>query len=600
MDLIVIAVLAVALAALGAWLAILLVRGRTAQHRFEILGEVARASEAAGSLEETLKAICDVLVPEIADFCAIDVIEGDHARRVAVRVAPDADAEIERGLLEREPSLPERMVEGDNGDSLDPRFIERMSEAHLRALAHDDGPDLEFLRGLGVRSAITLALQARGQVTGALTLGVAWSGRRYRRNDAQFAWILSGRIALALDNGGLFADLELVERERAEIAETLQHGLLPPPLPHLPGWSLAAMYRPAGAENEVGGDFYDAFRVPGGWMLVIGDVTGRGAEAASITALARYTLRTAAILTNDPEVALATLNRALLARGGTALCSVAALALSEDPEQPVRLAVAGHPPPLLIDGEAVTEMAGSDPVLGAFADVNWSIEQTSFEPGQQIVLVTDGIIEAAGERGRFGEERLRVELAGANNPALAVRRLEGALHGFTDGALDDDVAILVLTRSGGERSAEADLPLQGSPGRAVEDAYEALVGRLFHAFNQRDAVSIVSLCAPEMEFFTVTGGEAGHDAPYRGPDGLREYLGDVERIWEALLITLGSVERQGNRLLASGRVYVRSRELGIRDMPVAWIWNVEDGLFVRGEVFVDPAEAVARFHRAVA
>ncbi|HEY6551610.1 MAG TPA: SpoIIE family protein phosphatase [Solirubrobacterales bacterium] len=600
MDLIVISVLAVALAALCGWLAVLLIRGRTAQHRFEILGEVARASETAGSLEEMLKAICDVLVPEIADFCAIDVIEGDHPRRVAVRVAPGAGAEVERGLQERKPSVPERMVEGNNGDSLDPRFIERMSEAHLRALAHDDGPDLEFLRGMGVRSAITLALQARGQVKGALTLGVAWSGRRYRRSDAHFAWILAGRVALALDNGGLFADLERAERERAEIAATLQHGLLPPPLPHLPGWSLAAMYRPAGAENEVGGDFYDTFRVSGGWMLVIGDVTGRGAEAASITALARYTLRTAAMLTNDPEVALATLNRALLARGGTALCSVAALALSDDPEQPVRLAVAGHPPPLLVDGELVTEVAGSDPVLGAFADVEWRIERRSFEPGQQIVLVTDGIIEAAGDQGRFGEERLRSELVGASNPALAVQRLEGALHGFTAGALDDDVAILALTRSGGDRVVAAGQPPQSSPGRAVDDAYKALVGRLFHAFNQRDAVAIVSLCAPEMEFLTVTGGEAGHDAPYRGPDGLREYLADVERVWEALLITLGTVERQGNRLLACGRVYVRSRELGIRDMPVAWIWNVEDGLFVRGEVFVDPAEAISHFDRAVA
>jgi serine phosphatase RsbU (regulator of sigma subunit)/ketosteroid isomerase-like protein len=599
MDWIVISVMAIALATLCGWLVVLLTRGRTAQHRFEILGEVARASEAARSLEETLEAICDVLVPEIADFCAIDVIEDDRARRVAVRVAPGADPEVERGLREREPSVPERMVEGDNGDSLDPRFIERMSEAHLRALAHDDGPDLELLRGMGVRSAVTLALQARGQVRGALTLGVAWSGRRYRRSDAHFAWILSGRVALALDNGGLFADLERAERERAEIAETLQHGLLPPPLPHLSGWSVAAMYRPAGAENEVGGDFYDTFRVSGGWMLVIGDVTGRGAEAASITALARYTLRTAAVLTNDPEVALATLNRALLARGGTALCSVAALALSEDPEQPVRFAVAGHPPPLLVDGEAVVEVAGSDPVLGAFADVEWRIEQRSFEPGQQIVLVTDGIIEAAGDQGRFGEGRLRAELSGATNPALAVQRLEGALNAFTAGALDDDVAILALTRSGSERPA-ADQPSRSSPGKAVDDVYEALVGRLFHAFNQRDAVAIVALCAPEMEFLTITGGEAGHDAPYRGPDGLREYLADVERIWEALLITLGTVERQGPRLLALGRVYVRSRELGIRDMPVAWIWNVQDGLFVRGEVFVDPAEAISRFERAVA
>jgi serine phosphatase RsbU (regulator of sigma subunit)/ketosteroid isomerase-like protein len=600
LDLIVISVMAVALAALCAWLAVLLMRGRIAEHRFKILGDLARATADAGSLEETLEAICDVLVPEIADFCAIDVIEGDHPRRVAVRVAPGAGPDVERSLMERDPSLPERMVVGDDGDSLDPRFIERMSEGQLRALAHDDGPDLEFLRGLGVRSAITLALQARGQVTGALTLGVAWSGRRYRRSDAEFAWVLSGRVALALDNGGLFADLERAEGERAEIAETLQHGLLPPPLPHLPGWSLAALYRPAGAENEVGGDFYDAFRVAGGWMLVIGDVTGRGAEAASITALARYTLRTAAMLTNDPQIALATLNRALLARGGTALCSVAALALSDDFARPVRLAVAGHPPPLLVDGEAVVEVTASDPVLGAFADVEWTLEQASFEPGQQIVLVTDGIIEAAGEQGRFGEKRLRSELAGASSPAHAVQRLEGALHGFTDGSLDDDVAILSLSRTGGERVAATDGPWRNSPGKAVDDAYEALVARLFHAFNHRDAVAMVSLCAPEMEFFTVTGGAAGHDAPYRGPDGLREYLADVERVWEALLITLGAVERRGSRVLAFGRVYVRSRELGIRDMPVAWIWEVRDGLFVRGEVFTDPAEAVSNFDPAAA
>ena len=94
-------------------------------------------------------------------------------------------------------------------------------------------------------------------------------------------------------------------------------------------------------------------------MLVIGDVTGRGAHAASITAQARYTLRTAAVLTGDPLVALATLNHALLARRDAALCSLAALALSEDPRQPVRLAVAGHPPPLLIAGEGVSEAAPS-------------------------------------------------------------------------------------------------------------------------------------------------------------------------------------------------------------------------------------------------
>lgn len=447
MNWIAISALEGALAVACACLVVLFMRGRRAEQSFTALGEVAEVSDSAGSLDEALEAICDVIVPAFADFCMIDVIEDESVRRVAVRVAPGAPPNAERGLREREPSIPPRMVHGEGPPTPEPRFFERVSEADLRELAHDDGADLEFLRGMGVRSAITVALQARGKVTGALTFGVAWSGRRYKGRDAHFAWILSGRVALALDNRGLFADLERAEVARAEIAETLQRGLLPPPLPHIPGWSLAAMYRPAGAENEVGGDFYDAFRVEGGWMLVVGDVTGRGAQAASITALARYTLRTAAILTNDPVVALATLNRALLARHGAALCSVAALALSEDPRQPVRIAVAGHLPPLLVDGEHVSEVVGADPVLGAFADEEWRIGYSQVEPGQQLVVVTDGIIEAAGGEGRFGEERLHLHLAGAGNPAHVVQRLERALNVFTEGALDDDAAILAISRA---------------------------------------------------------------------------------------------------------------------------------------------------------
>jgi serine phosphatase RsbU (regulator of sigma subunit) len=444
----------VALAVVSLLLMILVVRERDARRRFRILGEIATVSDARGSLEETFDAICAILVPEFADFCMLDTIGEDRVpRRVAVRVAPGGRPEFEQGLAERMPSTPEPMVQGSSRSSLEPRFYERISEEDLRELAHDDGEDFEFLRSLGMRSAITVALQARGEVTGALTIGVAWSRRRYRREDARFAWILSGRVALALDNSGLFAGLERAERARAEIAETLQRGLLPSPLPHIPGWSVAAMYRPAGAENEVGGDFYDVFRVPGGWMLVIGDVTGRGARAASVTAVARYTLRTAAVLTDDPLVALRTLNRALLARGDSALCSLAAMTISEDRFEPVRLAVAGHPPPLLIDGESVTEVIGADPVLGAFHDAEWRIARCEVEPGQQLVIVTDGITEAQGAEGRFGEERLRAELGGSSNPAMALQRLEASLHAFTDGGLDDDVAMLAIAR------ASNDLPL---------------------------------------------------------------------------------------------------------------------------------------------
>jgi len=449
-------------------LAIAIRRERRTRRRFRVLGEIATVSDADASLEETFDAICAILVPELADFCMIDVLDEERVpRRVAVRVGPGGRPEFERGLAERLPSTPQPMVEGESRSALEPRFYERVSERELRELAHDDAEDLEFLRSLGMRSAITVALQARGEVTGALTIGVAWSRRRYRREDLRFAWILSGRVALALDNSGLFADLERAERARAEIAETLQRGLLPSQLPHIPGWSIAAMYRPAGAENEVGGDFYDVFRVPGGWMLVIGDVTGRGARAASITAVARYTLRTAAVLTDDPLVALQTLNRALLSRRDSALCSLVAVTLSEDRFEPLRLAVAGHPPPLLVDAESVSEVAGADPVLGAFHDAEWGIARCEVEPGQQLVIVTDGIAEAQGEEGRFGEARLRAELGGTSNPAMALQRLEASLHAFTEGRHDDDVAMLAIARASTGASAGPEREAWARPAKAT-------------------------------------------------------------------------------------------------------------------------------------
>lgn len=124
-----------------------------------------------------------------------------------------------------------------------------------------------------------------------------------------------------------------------------------------------------------------------------------------------------------------------------------------------------------------------------------------------------------------------------------------------------------------------------------------LVIRLFEAFNQRDADVIGTLCDPDMRFLAPTANAVGHDGPYIGPDGLHEYLADVVRSWEELLITSGTIEQRGDQVLVRGRVYVRSHELGIRDMPVAWIWQLRNGRFVRGEVFPDPEVALARFGR---
>jgi serine phosphatase RsbU (regulator of sigma subunit)/ketosteroid isomerase-like protein len=568
-------VVAVVITALAA------VQVRRMNRRFQILDDIAQLVDEGGSLEETLDAISEILVPELGDFCTIDLIEDGRVRRAVARVSgPDAE-ENQAKLARRTPALQEQMASAATHARVEPRFFEYVDDADLRDVAAD-GEDFLFLKSLRIRSGVTVELRARGRPTGLLTVGVGHSERRFTQADVRFVSVLAGRVALALDNAGLFSNLTRSERERAEIAETLQRGLLPPPLPHIPGWSVAAMYRPAGAENEIGGDFYDAFRIAGGWMVVVGDVTGRGAKAAAVTAHARYTLRTAAAITGDPVVALRTLNRELLARSGTALCSVAAMTMSEDSADPVRLAVAGHPPPLLIDGDSVSEACRPAPVLGAFPDETWTMKATAVARDQQLVVVTDGVTDAGGGEGRFGEERLRAVLAGIRGPALAAAQVEGALHEFTGGVLDDDAAIIAIA------------PASADEAPAPEPEVE-LVERLYTAFNGRDSEEIVAVCDEEMAFFPIgTAEQIGRDAPYAGPEGLHEYLLDVDRAWDELLINPKVVENHGGSLLVRGRVYARSRALGIRDMPVAWIWEVKNDRFVRGEVFRDPEEAVRR------
>lgn len=578
-------IVALALVAVAVVATISTKRVRQVNRRFRMLDEVSRVADEGMSLDETLEEIAEIVVPELGDICAIDVIEGDAVRRAALRVdGPEADAVAAR-LMARGPRMQAEIASKASIERQEPRRFELKTVEDLREFATDE-EDLAFLDSLGVRSGATVELRARGRPTGMLTISVGPSGRRFRSSDIDFVTILAGRVALALDNAGIFSDLERSERERAEIAETLQRGLLPPPLPHIPGWSVAATYRPAGAENEIGGDFYDAFRIAGGWMVVIGDVTGRGAKAAAVTAHARYTLRTAAALTGDPVLALRTLNRELLARSGTALCSVAAMAVSEDPTEPVQLAVAGHPPPLLVDGETVSEASLPAPVLGAFPDEEWQLEATTVAPNQQLVVITDGVTEAHNGEDRFGERRLRAVLNGVTSPALATQQIEVALNEFAGGTLEDDAAIVAI--------APASADVEPAPDREQE-----LVERLYNAFNRRDVDEIVAVCDPRMGFFPIgTAEQVGRDAPYVGPEGLADYLRDVERAWDELQIVPKVVESHGRSLLVRGRVYARSRPLGIRDMPVAWIWDLAGGRFTRGEVFRDPEEAVRRLGAA--
>ena len=251
-------------------------------------------------------------------------------------------------------------------------------------------------------------------------------------------------------------DRELQLREQAEgIARSLQESLLPPVLPAIAGAEVAAIYEPA-SKSEVGGDFYDVFEVdPQGWALVIGDVSGKGAEAAAVTALARHAIRTAFLTSSDPTHVLSTLNRAMfLGLEGTAprhFCTVGlALIRSAGEGFAVTLAAAGHPPPLLMRGGSVEECpeAGGPPV-GWHGDATFGTAELALGPGDGLVLYTDGFSEARIDGRLAGTAGLETALAGAHGePASRLaERLAASVR--PDGVdVRDDAAALILTVAG--------------------------------------------------------------------------------------------------------------------------------------------------------
>lgn len=250
-----------------------------------------------------------------------------------------------------------------------------------------------------------------------------------------------------------WAEVELMaSRERfADLARTLQATLLPPALPQIAGLELGARYTPASAEVEVGGDFYDLFRTRGGaWAMVIGDVCGRGAEAATQTAVARYTLRTAALQARRPSRMLATLNEVVLRSADDERFLTAAVLTVRPREGRITLALGGHPQPVLLTADGDASLVGKPGmIVGALERSDVPDTSLTLEPGDALILYTDGVVEARRGTELFGTPRLLdlVESCrGLDADAIAGRILD-AIREFQGGEGDDDVAILVLRRT---------------------------------------------------------------------------------------------------------------------------------------------------------
>lgn len=282
-----------------------------------------------------------------------------------------------------------------------------------------------------------------GAVLGALFVAHR-QARAFTGRDEAVLTAIAAYLAVALEKADLLA-------ERAHVAQALQQSLLPPLLPDIDGVDSAVRYRPTGAGNLVGGDFYDLFPSgPGTWDALLGDVSGFGPGAAALTGVARHTIRAVAT-TQAPVDALRSLNDAILGqRSGERFCTAVLVRLRPDAEG-IRLEVAqgGHPPPLLLRDGGTVEVLDADTgtLLGLFPDAPVGLAEVVLAPGDAIVLCTDGVFEARDPAGlQLGEERvgdLLRRCAGRTADGIA-RRLELAVIDHQAGVTMDDVAILVL------------------------------------------------------------------------------------------------------------------------------------------------------------
>jgi sigma-B regulation protein RsbU (phosphoserine phosphatase) len=245
----------------------------------------------------------------------------------------------------------------------------------------------------------------------------------------------------------------LADKEKArvtELARTLQRTLLPPALPSVPGMSLAAHYHPASAD-QVGGDFYDLFPLPGGaWGTFLGDVCGKGAEAAAVTSLTRYTLRSAAVYDDDPVAVLRNLNTVLHQEYATSrFCTVVFGVLKPSADGcTVTLASGGHPPALLLraDGAVEYRPTPGGQLIGMLADARITTTTVHLAKGDTLLLYTDGLTEARVDsvRTRLGEESL-LDFAAAHAPTTADELIADLVTLLSTMAVDDDVAALAMS-----------------------------------------------------------------------------------------------------------------------------------------------------------
>jgi len=387
----------------------------------------------------TLDNVARLAVESFADLCLFDLLD-DRSERLFVTSAAHRDRSKEEALagvanlLYVEEFRVHPVVQVTRTG--EPFFLAHIDEAvlvgHAASRQHE-----QYMRRLNYRSKIVVPVVAQQRIFGALTFVRTEDGNDFDLADLAFAIELGRRAGLAVANAKQY------HREQY-VAETLQRSFLPRRFPSPPGLDLSAHYRPGSTEAAIGGDWYDAFENGAGEIVVsIGDVTGKGVEAARLMVLMRQAIRVAALDQRDPRKIAELCNRLLLAEEEDR--SVSAFIGVIDPEtHTMRYVSAGHVPPLLrLPNGHVLRLAAPSAPLGAFWDIEFELHEQSCPPDSVLVLFTDGLIEVsrdvvAGER-TLEDLLSRSAVLHAANPAEFVERAIGTNEPR------DDIAILVAS-----------------------------------------------------------------------------------------------------------------------------------------------------------
>jgi serine phosphatase RsbU (regulator of sigma subunit) len=416
---------------------------RRAAEGKDLLISASAAFDASLDPLQTMQTVARTAVPQLADLCVIDLLREDGT--IGDSVAAAVEERLTRRLEElraREPlDIAGHHPVANALRSEEPLWVHDLTDPATLAQAAQSEEHMRFMRRAGYRSAVVIKLTARGHVLGALSFLRLDHGGELQPEHLPLMQDLANRAAMALDNANLYA-------ERTHVARTLQRSLLPDALPAVPGVRLASAYHPVGEGNEVGGDFYDVFPVPGGCWLVVGDVCGKGTEAAAVTALVRHSIRALALHQESPAQVLRSVNEAMLSHelsGRFATVILARLDLSSRGAVHATIASAGHPPPVLVGADGHTycpEVPGT--LLGVLREVRSLDVAVTLEPGASVVLYTDGLTDAGAPRSGIAPEELCRYLArrGSSEPGVLVRRLEELAGARSAGRLRDDIAIV--------------------------------------------------------------------------------------------------------------------------------------------------------------